>query len=91
MQRFRGGLALKAHRLCISLNSRLESNEEEEEEEEGRPRRIKVQGAALSVEDLNKDLKQGSGFMGYRGTSLKRNNLPLGPNSRPMSRALWWY
>ena len=49
-----------------------------------------MQGAALSVEDLNKDLKQGSGFMGYRGTSLKRNNLPLGPNSRPISRALWW-
>ena len=30
MQRFRGGLVLKAHRLCVSLNSRLESNEEEE-------------------------------------------------------------
>ena len=29
MQRFRGGLAFKAHRLCVSLNSRLESNEEE--------------------------------------------------------------
>ena len=31
MQRFRGGLVFKAHRLCASLNSRLESNEEEEE------------------------------------------------------------
>ena len=29
--RFRGGLVLKAHRLCVSLNSRLESNKEEEE------------------------------------------------------------
>ena len=28
------GLAFKAHRLCVSLNSRLESKEEEEEEEE---------------------------------------------------------
>ena len=27
---FRGGLVFKAHRLCVSLNSRLESNEEEE-------------------------------------------------------------
>jgi len=27
--RFRGGLAFKAHRLCASLNSRLESNKEE--------------------------------------------------------------
>jgi len=32
VQRFRGGLVFKAHRLCVSLNSRLESNKEEEEE-----------------------------------------------------------
>jgi len=31
VQRFRGGLVFKAHRLCASLNSRLESNKEEEE------------------------------------------------------------
>ena len=31
MQRFRCGLVFKAHGLCVSLNSRLESNEEEEE------------------------------------------------------------
>ena len=30
-QRFRGGLLVKAHRLCVSLKSRLESNKEEEE------------------------------------------------------------
>jgi len=30
VQRFRGGLAFKAHRLCISLNSRRESNNEED-------------------------------------------------------------
>ena len=30
MQRFRGGLVFKAHSLCVSLNSRLESNKEEE-------------------------------------------------------------
>ena len=29
--RFRGGLVFKAHKLCVSLNSRLESNQEEEE------------------------------------------------------------
>ena len=28
VERFRGGLAFKAHRLCVSLNSRLESNKE---------------------------------------------------------------
>ena len=31
---FRGGLIFKALRLCVSLNSRLESDKEEEEEEE---------------------------------------------------------
>jgi len=29
VQRFRGGLVLKAHGLCVSLNSRLESNKED--------------------------------------------------------------
>ena len=29
VQRHRGGLVFKAHRLCASLNSRLESNKEE--------------------------------------------------------------
>ena len=28
MKRFRGGLVFKAHRFCVSLNSRLESNKE---------------------------------------------------------------
>ena len=31
VQRLRGGLVFKAHRLCASLNSRLESNKPEEE------------------------------------------------------------
>ena len=30
VQRFRGGLVFKAQRLCVSLNSRLESNEGKE-------------------------------------------------------------
>ena len=36
VQWFRGGLVLKAHRFCVSLNSRLESNKEEEKEGRGR-------------------------------------------------------
>ena len=32
MQWFRGGLVFKAHGLCVSLNSTLESDEEKEEE-----------------------------------------------------------
>jgi len=31
VQRFRGGLVFKAHRLCVSFNFRLESNKEEKE------------------------------------------------------------
>jgi len=38
VQRFRGGLVCKAHRLCVSLNSRLESNTAEEEDCLGRAR-----------------------------------------------------
>ena len=34
IQWFRGGLVVKAHRLCVSLNSRLESNKEEEDTDE---------------------------------------------------------
>ena len=34
MQRFRGGLVFKAHRLCVSLDTRLDSNKEEEEDRE---------------------------------------------------------
>ena len=34
MQRFRGGLEFQAHRLCVSLNSRLESNQEEKKKGE---------------------------------------------------------
>jgi len=34
-QRFRGGLVVKAHRLCVSLNSSRESHTEEEEAHSG--------------------------------------------------------
>ena len=37
VQRFRGGLVFKAHRLCVSLNSRLESNKEGEGQPHTRP------------------------------------------------------
>ena len=37
MERFRGGLVFKAHRLCVSLNSRLESNKEEKKKKHLRP------------------------------------------------------
>ena len=40
VQRFRGGLVVKAHRLCVSLNSRLESNKEGEESD--RYRRVRL-------------------------------------------------
>ena len=33
VHRFRGGLVVKAHRLCVTLNSRLESKKEEEKKD----------------------------------------------------------
>jgi len=47
VQRFRGGLVFKAHRLCVSLNSRLASNKEREEEDLAR--RGKKAGGARSM------------------------------------------
>ena len=46
MQLFRGGLVFKARRLCVSPNSRLESNKENEEEEalHSLPRANEAQG-----------------------------------------------
>ena len=41
---------------------------------------------------LEVSLEAGCPFSGeYRGTSLMRNSAPLGPYSRTMPRALWWY
>ena len=37
VQRFRGGLVFKAHRLCVSLNSRLESESNKEEKSTSAP------------------------------------------------------
>jgi len=45
VQRFRGGLVFKAHELCVSLNSRLESNKEEEG---WQPGRLRISAAVTS-------------------------------------------
>ena len=60
VRRFRGGLAFKAHRLCVSLNSRLESTKEEEER----------------VSERVAPIPQRGDFTSYRGTSLIRNRPP---------------
>ena len=100
MERFRGGLAFKAHRLLnrSSLGSRVIKKKN----------RFRVSGFGL--------LCRGSGYRGtslmrnvlyqgsaqvdmvawaaqspsYRGTSLIRNVLLLGPYGRPMPRARRW-
>ena len=48
MKRFRGGLVFKAHRLCVSLNSRLESNKEEEDP-------VGTQGISLTRENAGRN------------------------------------
>ena len=59
MKRFRGGLVFKAHRLCVSLNSRLESNKEgalsrEQDEKAEKDKEAKEQKA---LEKAEKDSK----------------------------------
>jgi len=108
VQRFRGGLVFKAHRIFVSLNSRLESNKEEKTKyergrERGRERwiergrgidlappsqeRCKVFAGVQAVGSLSLSIISNPT---YRGTSLIRNRLPLGPYSRQMPRALRW-
>jgi len=65
VQRFRGGLVLKAHRLCVSLNSRLESYKEEgmrtpcsDEENLG----SKVNGVGLGSRVKSKSREPGEGY-----------------------------
>ena len=74
MQRFRGGLVFKAHRLCVRLNSRLEGNNEEEpvdEEAEGggdapllAPNVVLLQQMAKGIVEL--------GLWGFAGLPLRR-------------------
>ena len=46
----RGGLVFEAHRLCVSLNSRLESNKEEEEGSQMRRTNSCTRSAAMICE-----------------------------------------
>ena len=67
VQRFPVGLVFKAHRLCVSLNSRLESNKEEEE---GR-RLIAVLLPSKKPGFFKKPEKFGQGFEPLPGKSGK--------------------
>ena len=58
MQRFRGRLVFMAHRLCVSLNSRLESNKEEE-------------GKAMSAKIANSTLRYHKPIQGSSSTQTK--------------------
>ena len=54
VQRFRGGLVFKAHRLCASLNTRLQSHNEEEEQSflEGVPRQKDVLDKRFTITNM---------------------------------------
>ena len=57
MQQFRGGLVFEAHRLCLSLNSRLESTKEKEEGLELAGMRDSIQGLVLTLQMSGSGLK----------------------------------
>ena len=50
MQRCRGGLVFEAHRLCVALNSRLESNTEREDGLDLAGKRDSIQGLVLTLQ-----------------------------------------
>ena len=79
-------LVFKAHRLCVSLNSRIESNKEEEGVQSHRSRGH----AAISFAVRSSSMSPKRPLKSYRGASLIRTRPPLGPYSRTMIRALWW-
>ena len=72
MKRFRGGLVFKAHRLCVSLNSRLESNKEEVVRCATRGSGFRVQGLRFRVQVFQVNFKVlefrvwGSGFRFFK-------------------------
>jgi len=74
VQRFRGGLVFKAHRLCVSLNSRLERHKEEEENDRAVERyhcRL-----LLLVAEVLVSLATGTAvYLSRRGGVLKVNKL----------------
>ena len=55
VQRLRGGLVFKAHRLFVSLNSRLESNKEKEEEHKHHVN-LRTVGPTLDLTVVNQKL-----------------------------------
>jgi hypothetical protein len=65
--------------MVVSLNARLESNNEEEKSP-----------STLDAQVLRCRPTWWGDAKPYRGSSLIRNSLPLGPYSRTMPRALWW-
>ena len=70
MLRFRGGLVLKAHRLCVSLDSRLESNKEEEEGSGVRVQGSGVRAQGSGVRDQGLGVR-GDNPKGFKDVSLK--------------------
>jgi len=57
VQRFRGGLVLKNHRLCVSLNSTLERNKKERRRN-NRPRSFRVVVKRTPIKESNKEEKE---------------------------------
>jgi len=98
VQRFRGGLVFKAHRLCVSLNSRLESNKEEEGVASchSRPSRCQRRFCFGKV-DIRLPGKGNSNSYGARPVHLiiamlkwiRTNRLPI-KNSLSLAQPLGW-
>jgi len=72
VQRFRGGLVFKAHRLCVSLHSRLGSNKEEE----GKPLGVATEMVSQRTYTTSQDISPRVNFP-VRQNRVKTKKLDL--------------
>ena len=70
----RGVLAFKAHRLCVSLNSRLECKKEEEKARETNGREDEEGG------EIDRLFKVDNLVFRYKFVNFRANNDPVSPN-----------
>ena len=82
VQRFRGGLVFKAHRLCASLNSRLESDQEEDKKGAGHapPLHVACSGRVCQLTVVPVNLRS---CLSTYGRACQRNKHRLSSGAHP--------
>ena len=89
MQRFRGGLTLKARRPLYHSTPGLKIIKKEAVFRKSLCSTLSVRSKKQEVEGVGSQV-QGCGFRVYTGTSLIRNSPLLEPYNRTVLTDLWW-